>query len=58
MTNEPKKKKKLPVLIASGDENQDWIKHANPKAAAEEIEIHEMLARKYAAEREGRTKPE
>ena len=58
MTRDPKKRKKLPILRADGDENQDWIKHANPKAAAEEIEIHEMLAKKYANEREGHTKSE
>ena len=50
MTQKPPKKK-LPVLRAWGDENQDWIKVANPKAHEEELQIHAELAEKYKQEK-------
>ncbi|MDX9956714.1 MAG: hypothetical protein RBT75_21630 [Anaerolineae bacterium] len=48
----------LPVIDIANDENDDWIKKANPQAAREEIEIHERLEAQYRAEAEARAKAE
>lgn len=48
---EKKEEKKLTRIVIDSVEKDDWIKHANPKAAREELEIHERLAKKYAAKK-------
>lgn len=45
-----KTKKTLPRIVIDSVEKDDWIKLVNPKAALEEIEIHEELAKKFAEE--------
>ncbi len=48
----------LPVIDIANDENDDWIKKANPQAAREELEIHERLEAQFRAEAEARAKAE
>ena len=41
-----------PVLVYGDSEKEDdWIKNANPKAAKEDIEIHEALDKKNKEEK-------
>jgi len=40
----------LPVVNLANDENDDWLKKADPKAREEELRIHEELEKRYAAE--------
>lgn len=50
----PDEKNEMPVIDLANDENDDWMKKANPDYRTSETAIHEKILREHQAKQQGK----